>query len=78
MNKPKSGPMDQAGLRTHPPEFTYKRRRQSPLVRKWLREYQIDAAAVTHFSNDERLTKRDVEKLIANNGAAILRTTGMS
>ena len=38
--------------------------RRSPLVRKWFREYGIDPSEVRVRENEDRISKRDVEKHI--------------
>ena len=48
-------------------------RRQSPLVRKWLRTYGIDASDVNGDPGHTRLTKKDLERHMAAIGDAILQ-----
>jgi hypothetical protein len=52
-------------------------RRQSPLVRKWLRRYGINASDVMKRGNCDRLTKQDVETYMAHVGEAMLRKEGI-
>ena len=47
-------------------------RRRSPLVRKWLRKYGINASDVTKQETAGRLTKQDVEAYMARLGEATL------
>ena len=49
------------------------RRRTSPLVRKWLREYEIDPSHVVSDSESDRLSKDDVQQFMAEEGSMILR-----
>jgi hypothetical protein len=48
-------------------------RRTSPLVRKWLREYEIDPSHVASNSENDRLSKDDVQQFMAEEGSMILR-----
>jgi pyruvate/2-oxoglutarate dehydrogenase complex dihydrolipoamide acyltransferase (E2) component len=54
-----------------------KHRRQSPLVRKWLRKYGINASDVMKRGDCDRLTKQDVETYMAQIGEAMLRDAGI-
>jgi pyruvate/2-oxoglutarate dehydrogenase complex dihydrolipoamide acyltransferase (E2) component len=49
------------------------RRRTSPLVRKWLREYEIDPSHVVSDNESDRLSKDDVQQFMAEEGSIILR-----
>lgn len=49
------------------------RRRTSPLVRRWLREYEIDPSHVVSDSESDRLSKDDVQQFMAEEGSMILR-----
>lgn len=53
-------------------------RRQSPLVRKWLRKYEINASDVMNHGNCDRLTKQDVEMYMAQIRETMLREAGAS
>ncbi len=52
-------------------------RRQSPLVRKWLRRYGINASDVMKRGDCDRLTKQDVETYMAQIGETMLREAGI-
>lgn len=52
-------------------------RRTSPLVRKWLRVYGIDAAHVSTNRESNRLSKSDVQQFMAEEGEAILRSSSI-
>ncbi|SFS13946.1 hypothetical protein SAMN05421771_2429 [Granulicella pectinivorans] len=47
-------------------------RRRSPLVRKWLRKYGLNASDVMKQETAGRLTKQDVEAYMAQLGEATL------
>jgi pyruvate/2-oxoglutarate dehydrogenase complex dihydrolipoamide acyltransferase (E2) component len=51
------------------------RRRTSPLVRKWLREYGIQASRVTSSLCSERISIKDVQHFMADEGDTILRSS---
>jgi hypothetical protein len=51
-------------------------RRQSPLVRKWLRKYGINASDVMKQGDCDRLTTQDVETYMAQIGETMLREAG--
>lgn len=50
-------------------------RRTSPLVRKWLREFEIDIAHIIPDRESDRLSKDDVQQFMAEEGNAILRNS---
>lgn len=52
-------------------------RRTSPLVRKWLRKYEIDAARIVSGRESNRLSKDDVQQFMAEEGSTILRNSTM-
>lgn len=64
-------------MRNHEPQSQREtqtvRSRTSPLVRKWLREYEIDPSHVVSDSESDRLSKDDVQQFMAEEGSMILR-----
>ncbi len=69
-------PMPRLGFNAEIPKH-HNHRRQSPLVRKWLRKYGLNESDVMKQGNCDRLTKQDVETYMAQIGETMLREAGI-